>query len=330
MNSFSLAIQGIFGRNFFGAGVLNSFKTKGIKPKIISAAAGALYSVYLYLDDNKNSLNYLKKLDDGVSDEFSFFSMLFFGSGTMKRINGFDYMKHYLNMSLYDQLNPWKAVPSIMYNPPENELELAEAVFNVLNKADLGVISNAYEYSTGKTVIYLNPAANQMLQGTPYCLGDTGGQELPMFVSRLFSVRGVCACLHAIEFGEPFDDQYEGAYQHNPLIAPLKICNHLVIVPVVPLTKPISKISSFTDAISFKMKMMFSNSIHSELNNIYLINRLLQEKKINEDKFHYITIDIIEPSRDAAFLDYFHCYNKDLFIDGMRQAEKMDLNDTPN
>jgi hypothetical protein len=129
------------------------------------------------------------------------------------------------------------------------------------------------------------------------------------------------AALQLIQFGLHMD-MMDGAYQYNPFIAPLKKNTDIVIICVVPFSSPLKKLENTFDIEDFKLKMMFNNAISSEISNINLINKLIDEKIITDKSFKKINVHIIEPKIHKGFFDYF-VEDVYMFQNGYDEAEKI-------
>ena len=322
---FALALQGIGGMNSFAAGVLSHLKKENIKPKMISVSSGAMAPLYRYLDDDENKLeqiykenntNYKKQV---ISKEMQ--GMMHFAKAVTHGIPGiyrtiplWENLQKCEIKDLFDPFSLMKIVSPAQTFESELTEEFFEKIAECFCKSDISIITNAYNYETGKAVIFLNPAAEKTLKGTRF---EVGSEDE-------FTVQKICpdairGAMQLVQFG-PYKGMLDGAYQFNPFIAPLKIMHKLFLVTVVPLKKPLGPLETKYDVEDFKLKMMFLNSIFSEISNMNLINSLVDAKIITHEKIHRIDFEIIEPSVHKGFFDYF-VEDIELYNDGLRKAQ---------
>lgn len=327
---FALGLQGIGGMNSFSAGVLTYLRKESITPKMISVSSGAIASLYHYLDKDPNKLEEIYKANNKnyvkhfISKEMQ--GMLHFSKALScgihgkfravplsERMENCDFKDWFNPFSLLNMMAPAKVFESLF------EDEFFEKIATRFCESDISIICNAYNYETGKAVIFLNPAAEKVLKNTRFVVG----------YNDEFTVQKICpdairGSLQLVQFG-PYKGMLDGAYQYNPFIAPLKIMKKIFLVTVVPLKKPLRPLESSFDVEDFKIKMLFLNSIFSEIANIALINRFIDTGIITHEAIHKIDLTIIEPSVHKGFFDYF-VEDIELFNDGLEKAQRFTLN----
>jgi hypothetical protein len=322
--SIALAIQGIAGMNSFSAGFLYHLRQKNYQPSIISVTSGALHSLYHFLSEDPEELAKLYKFrQDFKRSIFSkemqgivmFSKQLLGKEGTFKVRDPVSYwFEKYSTLfedpiSLFDTLFPAQIYESIVEQP------IYDKMAETFNASEIGIITNAYNYETGKTHIFLNSAALKHLEDTRF-----QPQATEEFDVSLISGEAIRGALQLIQYGT-YNGLLDGAYQFNPYIPPLKKSKHIALVAVIPLSRPLKPLRTFFDVEDFKVKMMFLNSTHAEISNIRLINRLIDQKIITDPRMHKIKLDLYEPSIMKGFFDYL-LEDADLFRDGESQAKK--------
>jgi hypothetical protein len=192
-----------------------------------------------------------------------------------------------------------------------------QEVADCFNASDIGIIANAYNYRTGKAVVYVNQAASEALRGSRFAIDSHSDS----FEVQPISADGITACLQLIQYG-PYQDQYDGAYQYNPVIPPLKKAKDVMLITVVPITRPLKPIEHYFDIEDFKLKMMFVNAISSELASTELINRFIDQGIITDKSIERTRLHLIEPEMVKGYFDYF-VGDPDMFEHGYQQAEEM-------
>ena len=322
---FALALQGIGGMNSFSAGTLSYLKKQKITPTMISVSSGAIASLFHYLDPDEAKLEELYKTNNKnykkshISKEMQGL-MLFMRAvtrgipGKFKNIPIWKRMQECSISNLMDPFSLLNIIAPARTLESQHKNEFFENIAKRYNESDISIITNAYDYNTGKAIIFLNLAAEETLKNTRFKIGET--KEFSVQKISAESIRGA---LQLIQFG-PYKGMLDGAYQYNPFLAPLKTMDKLFLVTVVPITKPLKPMENTFDVEDFKLKMLFLNSIFSEIHNIDLLNKLIENKIINHESMHKIDFNIIEPGLQKGFFDYF-VEDVDLFEDGFRKAE---------
>ncbi len=323
--NFALALQGIGGMNSFSAGILAYLRKEKIVPSMVSVTSGAISTFFHYLDEDEKKLENLFKHGNEhytksiVSKEMQ--GMLLFYKYVTKGMPGIfknvPMWKRLQNCSISDFSNPFELI-NILSPAQTMESQIKDEYFeNIAErycKSNIPIITNAYNYDTGKAVIFLNPAGQKRLKDTRFKIGENDD-----FSVREISPEAIKGALQLVQFG-PYKGMLDGAYQYNPFLAPLKTMDKLFLVTVVPITKPLKPMENTFDVEDFKLKMLFLNSIFSEIHNIDLLNKLIENKIINHESMHKIDFNIIEPGLQKGFFDYF-VEDVDLFEDGFRKAE---------
>ncbi len=333
----SLGIQGIGGMNGFSAGALYYLRTKtDIKPELVSITSGAIMTFFHYLNADPEKLKEMfyteaqERLNQGLFTPFihpdnakiaQFFNAAMFGiPGVFRPKNMFDRLEELRQMDIgtYASPNQWIRMmfPSAIY-----EKTMPSSVFQEIadcfNASDIGIIANAYNYRTGKAIVYVNQAASDALQGSRFQIGSYSDS----FEIHPISSDGIAACLQLIQYG-PYQDQYDGAYQYNPIIPPLKKAKDVMLITVVPITRPLKPIDHYFDIEDFKLKMMFVNAISSELASTELINSFIDQGIITDKSIEKTRLHLIEPEMVKGYFDYFVGDPK-MFEHGYQQAEEM-------
>jgi hypothetical protein len=322
-----LGVQGIGGMNSFAAGALYFLRKNKIKVNAISMTSGGIGSVFGFLNDDGD---YLKKvsMDENHNYKRSFFSREMQGLNIFlqRMLNGLP--KVYRNTNFFERMETLKDVDPLdpfgflnFLMPAkcfESEIPFSafEGMSTAFQKSNIPIMTNAYNYKTGKTAVIINDASDKYLEGTRFKAGKN--KEFEVYKMDANYIK---AALQLIQFGLHMD-MMDGAYQYNPFIAPLKKNTDIVIICVVPLSSPLKKLENTFDIEDFKLKMMFNNAISSEISNINLINKLIDEKVITDKSFKKINVHIIEPKIHKGFFDYF-VEDVYMFQNGYDEAEKI-------
>jgi len=338
MTRLGIALQGVAGRNGFSTGVLYAFRKAKIKPEMISFTSGALHAVTCYLNkdietapqfyeqfENYFQINpFMPRMEGGVELLKAFLR----AERTLEK----NCIRPAFFWEKFSFSDPISTFVDFLENPMSwwfetifssklltltTDMKFFEEAFELIEGSKIGILTNSYDYEKNKTIIYMNSAALKKLKNTRYTLG-----EHEHFEVKFISPEGLRSCLHILQFGAPYANEYDGAYQFNPYLPPVKICDKIIIVSATSLLKKRKPISTLFDIEEFKLNMLLTNAIYSELANIDLINHLIDKKIVTDKSLHKIDIKILEPSFALGPLDYF-IENKDHFLDGMAQANKL-------
>ncbi|WCN36313.1 hypothetical protein [Aneurinibacillus uraniidurans] len=322
-NMVAVAVQGIGGMNAFNAGALQTFREHGIRPDILSVTSGAILSAYYYLDEqNLQALaefytKYFQETsEDGVPDEVKFMQYALTGMPDVFRtISPLErYMTSFPLLTWSDWLSFWFPAKTYESIRPDS---FFEEIANRFASSDIGIIANAYHFAKDKAVLYTNHAAREK---TELSIGEDDN-----YIVKDMSADGIKSCLQLIQYGE-YNGEYDGAYQYNPVLGPLTVADHIILITVETIEKSLKPITSYFDVEDFKLKMLFKNAIYAELNSIELINRLIKEGKLVDSKYKSIQVSMIQPNEYRGYFDYF-VETPTFFANGKEQAEEF-LNTT--
>jgi hypothetical protein len=296
----AVGVQGIGGMNAFNAGVLQTFRERGMRPDLLSVTSGAILSAYYYLDENPYALEefyekYFQEMNDGIPDEAKFMQYAMTGMPDVFRtITPWErYIKSFPILTWNDWLAfcfPAKTYESIRHD------SFFETIARRFYGSDIGIICNAYHYQKDKAILYVNPAAREKTELT---LG-----EHESYIVKEVCTDGIKSCLQLLQYGE-YNGEYDGAYQYNPVLSPLTVADHIILVTVEPIETSLKPISTYFDVEDFKLKMLFKNAIYAELNGIELINKLIRQGKIQDPNYKPIHVSTIQPSEYRGYFDYF-------------------------
>lgn len=313
----ALAIQGIGGMNAFAAGVLYEFRKNKIVPELISATSGAIISTYLYLDPDPEAIHQYfeditKEVRDYIPDELQFMKNVMFGiPGKFRPVYPVERIAENIPFSEPKQ---WVNFffPAKVFQPTYPD-SYFEKVADRFSSSSIGIIINAYHYEKDKAILYVNKAA---LKKTDLELGETKD-----YIVKEMSADGVRNSLQLLQYGDR-NGEYDGAYQYNPVLGPLKKASKIILITVEPIEKSLNKIENYFDVQDFLLKMLFKNALHAELANMRLINKLINDRIITHKKYHLIDIQIIQPTTYRGYFDYF-VEEYEFFQDGINQAKNI-------
>lgn len=333
----SLGIQGIGGMNGFSAGALYYLRTKtNIKPDLVSITSGAIMTFFHYLDSDPEKLKEMfyteaqERLNQEVYSPFihpdyakiaQFYKLALFGiPGVFRSKTLFDRLDEFREMDISTFMDPSQWIkmmfPSAIYEKTMPK-SVYQEIADCFNASDIGIITNAYNYKTGKAIVYVNQAASDALRGSRFEIDS----QSDSFEIQPITSDGIAACLQLIQYG-PYNDQYDGAYQYNPVIPPLKKAQDVMLITVVPISRPLKPIDHYFDIEDFKLKMMFVNAISSELASTELINQFIDQGIITDESIKKTNLHLIEPEMVKGYFDYFRGDPK-MFEHGYQQAEEV-------
>lgn len=310
----AIALQGIGGMNSFASGVLDVFKKNQIEPDLISATSGAIISAFHYLYPDKGAERYNQVFNTGYGpwvDRANLIWSFYFGMPGMFR--PLYQWERYLKEFPLDTPQKWLN----FFFPSQAYVSLvSDDFFGFLAEgfaeSKTGIIINSYNYFEDKAILYVNEAARKkaLLKLLEY-------QDIEV---KEMCTDGVIAGLRLLQLGD-YKGEYDGAYQYNPILYPLVVSDHIIVVTVQPIHKAIQKrLENNFDQEDFKLKMLFKNSLNAQLDEIELINTLIRDKKLNNPKYKEVKIDIIQPTIEQGFFDYY-IESQELYDDGVKQAE---------
>jgi len=333
--SFAFALGGLAGNNAHGAGFLQAAMDLDLMPDLISCTSGQIYWVHKYLKERESNKNLRAILAADIDEATPFknnsldlMAMAIFGKGDVFKpayLECFsDYTENLKNlfmkaMAAPDSINP---IPEILGLIPARELnpefpvDFFKSISASFNNSKTGIIFNTYEPVTGIETVYLNEAAAQKM--------NVHYGEKNKYRSRTryeqISPNAVKKGLWIYQYGfEPETREIDGAYYRQIMMS------ELVHADVIFVARPINHRwlgtlpTSKTALEDMKTEIAFNGTYIGERDKIQLINKLISQNALKENKYKHIELSEIELQTQEGFFDYIF-EDLNLFDHSRRQS----------
>ncbi len=310
----AIALQGVGGMNLFASGVLDEFRDRGLKPDLISATSGSILSAFHFLYPHMGADKANNPFYTGygpVSDYMNYINSIIWGKpGVFRPLTLWErYWKEFPIDNIGKITNMMFPAQLYISQIPQ---DFFETIAEGFRKSDTGIIINSYSLPDDNAVLYVNGAAMEKIATKLSYYDDLIVKEM--------SADGIIASLRLLQLGD-YHGEYDGAYQYNPILYPLVIADHIIVVTVQSFKKAIKRsLDNYFDQEDFKLKMLFKNSLYAQLNEIELINKLVARNLLHSPLYKYVKVHIVQLTINQGYFDYF-VENPAAQKDGRKQAQ---------
>jgi len=318
--SFAFALGGLAGNNAHGAGFLQAAIDLELMPDLISCTSGQIYWVHKYLKEreSKKDLRTILAVDIDESTPFKNNSLdlmvlALFGKGDVFKPAYFDcltgYAENLKNLFLKSitapgSINP---IPEALGLIPAKELnpgfpvDFFKSISTSFNNSDTGIIFNTYEPVTGTETVYLNDSAAKKMN---VCYGDKNKYRSRTRYEKISS-DAVKKGLWIYQYGfDPDTREIDGAYYRQILLSELVPADMIFVVRPINHkwlgTLPVNK----TALEDLKTEIGFNGTYIGERDKIQLINKLVSQNALKENKYKHVELKEIEIQTQEGFFDY--------------------------
>jgi hypothetical protein len=212
--------------------------------------------------------------------------------------------------SLFDRL-----LPAQIYVPtrkPADFTKIAE-VFNACE--DMGIVFNAYNFTTGEAVLYGNKRADELWDkskaikdATPSAgirQGAPKGEELGL---QKITAKAVESALWLSLYGfehPPQPHLMDGAYLRACIVSELHKFHRIFVARPLPPGWGDHPPRNWFEVQDWQTEMWFSVGYKAEVDTLLQINGLIADKHLDPKKFHPVKLIEISPTRPAGYFHYF-------------------------
>lgn len=318
--SFAFALGGLAGNNAHGAGFLQAAMDLDLMPELISCTSGQIYWVHKYLKERESNKDLRAILATDIDESTPFknksldlMAMAIFGKGDVFKpayLECFsDYTKNLINLFMKTMAAPdsINLIPEIIGLIPARELspefpvDFFKSVSASFNNSKTGIIFNSYEPVTGTETVYLNDAAAEKMKVN---YGEKNTYRSRTRYEKI-SPDAVKKGLWIYQYGfEPETKEVDGAYYRQIIMS------ELVHADVIFVARPINHRwletlpTNKTSLEDLKTEITFNGTYIGERDKIQLINKLISENALKENKYKHIELSEIELQTQEGFFDY--------------------------
>ena len=316
-NAFALA--GLGGFNAHGAGFLDAARKCDVVPDLITATSGQIIVLSEWLQ--RHDLEKALVIPELVHNPAAQLAIALAGDPGIFRPAYPEMLRRWLTPpsptgnpveALLDRL-----VPAQLYVPvrPAADFSKIADVFN--NEPDIGIIFNAYNLQTGRSVLFGNPRA-QGLQGlwprnksNEAATRSVAEMDDPKAEPELRPItrEAVESALWLSLYGFdhlPKPHLIDGAYDRSCIVAELHKFDRIFVArPLAQGWLDKGGPSNWFEVQDWQTEMWFSASYKAEVDALNQINGLVHTGKLKDDNYKEVKLIEIAPETPAGFFNYF-------------------------
>jgi hypothetical protein len=315
----AFALAGLGGFNAHGAGFLAAASHSKIVPDLVTATSGQIVVLAAWLQgENLEDLLVLPELEHNPLAQLA---IAFSGDLGIFRPAYLETLRRWWTFPLFTG-NPVKAfldrlLPSQLYVPTRQPAEYKK-IADTLNAAKIeehkiGVAFNAYNFETGKTVLFGNDQARSLWppkKQNPHATKTIGSGLSPTDdEAELLPItpKDVQSALWLSLYGFshlPIPHLMDGAYSRSCLISELHEFNHIFVAR--PLAQGWTKKapSNWFEVQDWQTEMWFSASYKAEVDTLNQINGLVRDKLL-KSPFKQVELIEVAPETPAGYFNFF-------------------------
>jgi hypothetical protein len=308
----AFALAGLGGFNAHGAGFLSAASACGVVPDLVTATSGQIVVLADWLQH--------KNLEESlVSPELEHNAMAQLAvvlngeQGVFRPAYREAIMRWWTPpTSMMDFVN--RLLPAQVYVPtrPAADFEKIAEVFN--NCADIGIVFNAYNLSSGEAVLYGNARAMKLwdtdksipdaTSSAAARKGAVGKKELPL---QPITAEAVKSALWLSLYGFdhlPQPHLMDGAYHRACLVSELHTFDRIFVARPLSQGWPGHGPGNWFEVQDWQTEMWFSAGYKAEVDALNQINGLVKAKRLGPP-FKEVELIEIAPVTPAGFFNFF-------------------------
>jgi hypothetical protein len=313
----AFALAGLGGFNAHGAGFLTAARDCGVKPALITVTSGQI----VVLADWLQHKDLKKELIDPALEHNTIaqLAVAFAGDPGVFQPAWLQAIRRWWTpspekekplASLFDRL-----LPAQIYVPTRKPADFAKIaqVFNACK--DMGIVFNAYNFTTGEAVLFGNKRADELWEkskaikdATPSAgirQGAPKGKELGL---RKITPEAVQSALWLSLYGfehPPQPDLMDGAYLRACIVSELHKFRRVFVARPLPPGWGDHLPRNWFEVQDWQTEMWFSAGYKAEVDTLLQINGLIADKHLDPTKFKEVNLIEISPTRPAGYFHYF-------------------------
>jgi hypothetical protein len=344
----AFALGGLAGNNSHGAGFLYAMlteKIKPIKPCIISCTSGQIRWAYNYIKSKGNADHFLEIYKNDLKQSrvtgepnLDLLKLMIFGFpgvfrpayeswGTDIFTNGFEAMIDNFK-KLYKEEHPILLDNLLSLTTSRTAISLLDDeklddISSTFTNSDIGIAFNSYDPIQGIEHVYLNDSADNQLQKLKVP-NDSKNKFKKYRVYKKIEPSAVrdALWLYMYGFRSKEKNQIDGAFFRDVMLS------ELVVADIIFSARPINhkwkgKLPNTYQANEdMKTEISFNGCYSAERDQVYLINKLLDDNLINKDtqkgsQYHHIELVEVEIQKQRGFFEYA-LESQDVFDDAVQ------------
>lgn len=334
----AFALGGLGGHNAHGAGFLAAALHARMEPKVISCTSGQIFWVYQYLLCRKASKEgrpgngemravmktEIEKIEQFPLQDENLMNLAMMGKpGVFAPAfpeliadfwhNAATSLQHTIS-DVRKMRKPFLSRRMAETIPCRNAVpEFADSFFEEIakefNDSDIGIAFNSYCPQEGKEYVYLNDKARKLLKlkgkSDNYeedAVSSLNSRRVYKTISPKAVRRGLW--LYNYGFTDANELHIDGAYFRDIILSELTYADRIYVARPLHYHWSGDLPSDWPGMEDLKTKISFNGSYTGERLQIALINKLLKDNKVSNDKYHKIDLEEIEMDKATGFFGY--------------------------
>ena len=345
---FSFALGGLAGNNAQGAGFLAAALDAKMTPTVLSCTSGQIYWTYLYLTALKKGRNgdfleenmdeYLAETEPFPSRDANLWRMAFVGKPHMMRLAVREWTADVMRNAVVAASKAatewptgfaWKTLADIwpervaICEFEDSFFEDVADAFNEAGEDDIAIAFNAYHPRKGREVVHMNGRAFEMHKKHP---GETGpGNNSASYRSRTtyeeITPESVRDGLWIYQYGVAGREGFDGCYFRQTMLS------EAALTPTIFVCRPINYKwlgelpTSYIEGEDLKTEVFMNAAYQGERDKIELMNKLLEQKALDQSRYHPVRLEEVELEVQRGYFDYVF-EDKAVFDQARAEAHK--------
>jgi hypothetical protein len=334
----AFALGGLAGNNAHGAGFLQAALEHNLRPCYISCTSGQILWVYRYLLSAHHKAESLadmlaKDIEDLApfhQPDADLVHMALRGKPGVLRLASYEVaLDTYKNMlsAFVDMAHNWGRtfyLKSFLETLPARTLvplfpeEFFSRISDVFNDSKTCLLFNSYEPRQGLEYVHLNDAARDALGLRPGDRKSYRSRTIYKDTTPQYVRDGLW--LYQYGFGDKFS-AIDGAYYRQIILSELSKATRIFIAR--PINKKwLGELPGNMLALEdMKTEIAFNGTYHAERDRILLVNKWIDDGKLDPADFHKIDLYELEIETQESFFDYVF-ERMDMFDAAREQASR--------
>lgn len=317
----AFAFGGLGGFNAHGVGFLDAARELDVRPSIITCTSGMIDWVARWLD-GEELLPLLRRQVERSNkfpmplDWMNSLWIAWFGDpgifrpavpeywrrwmtpaatgGTLP--GGDERHRHQLAKAFLDRM-----FPAQLYVPLRGRAE-AERIARSMNRSDVPVVFNSFHPATGLGYLHVNEAGRDFLE-VEY--GEIGGGAKYLPIDADAVTAALWLYLYGFEHADNPHGLVDGAYNRQFIIRELYMVDRIYAVRPIN-TRWIGALpANYFEIQDFTTELWFNSAYSAETAQMTMINRLIEEGKLLDDRFRRVDLTEIQIDRQYGYFDFF-------------------------
>ncbi|HEV7370779.1 hypothetical protein [Arenibaculum sp.] len=316
----AFAFGGLGGFNAHGVGFLEAARELDVRPSIITCTSGMIDWVARWLDGEE--LLPLLRQQIQRSNKFpvpldwmNSLWISWFGDPGIFRPAVPEYWRRWMTPFAPDGAQAGdeqhrrklakafldRMFPAQLYVPQRGRADV-ERIARAMNRSEIPVVFNSFHPATGLGYLHVNEAGRDFL-GVEY--GEAGGGDKYLPIDADAVTAALWLYFYGFEHADNPRGLVDGAYNRQFIIRELYMVDRIYAVRPIN-TRWIGTLpANYFEIQDFTTELWFNSAYAAETGQMALINRLIDEGKLLDDRFRRVDLTEIQVERQYGYFDFF-------------------------